>query len=82
MIKCTECSKEIVGKECAGCGKDTPHESVFCMHCGEKVEGDAGNILDENESDMDFKDRVLCFDGSCTGIIIDGKCCECGKRGK
>ena len=81
MIKCTECEKEIAGKECAGCGKDTPQESIFCMYCGEKVEGDSEDTFNEDDSDIDFKDRELCSDGTCTGIIIDGKCCECGKRG-
>jgi hypothetical protein len=45
-----------------------------------------GAYLDENEADMgnpedgnDFDDRVLCPDGICTGIIVDGKCTECGK---
>ena len=81
MVKCPDCSKEIIGKECASCGKDTPQESIFCMHCGEKAEGDSEDIFDEDDNDIDFKDRVLCPDGTCTGIIIDGKCCECGKRG-
>jgi hypothetical protein len=25
---------------------------------------------------------VLCPDGTCTGIIVDGKCTECGKPHK
>ncbi|MFC1494828.1 hypothetical protein ACFL6W_06085 [Thermodesulfobacteriota bacterium] len=79
MIKCPECSKEIVGKECPKCGEDTPQESIFCMCCGEKVEEDSEDTFNEDDSDIDFKDRVLCSDGACTGIIIDGKCCECGK---
>lgn len=82
MIKCPECSKEIIGKECTNCGKDTPQESVFCMHCGEKVEGDSKGIFNGDDNDFDFKNRVLCTDGACTGIIIDGKCCECGKKEK
>jgi len=31
------------------------------------------------EEVFDLDDRVLCPDGNCTGIIIDGKCTECGK---
>ena len=79
MIKCPECSKEIAGKECPGCGKDTPHESVFCMYCGEKFEKDPEESFYDDDSGFDLEDRVLCPDGSCTGIIIDGKCVECGK---
>lgn len=31
------------------------------------------------EEAFDMDDRVLCPDGTCTGIIVDGKCVECGK---
>ena len=34
---------------------------------------------DEIGGGNDFDDRILCSDGTCTGIIIDGKCSECGK---
>ncbi len=82
MIKCPECSKEIAGKECASCGKNTPNESVFCMYCGEKLEKDSEESFYDDDSGFDPEDRVLCPDGSCTGIIIDGKCVECGKSGE
>lgn len=81
MIKCPECGKEIAGKECTGCGKDILQESIFCMYCGEKVEKDAEDTFNnEDDSDFDFEDRILCSDGTCTGIIVDGICTECGKK--
>jgi hypothetical protein len=33
----------------------------------------------DDDSEFDLDDRVLCPDGSCTGIIIDGRCSECGR---
>ena len=35
--------------------------------------------VNEEEDGFDLDNRVLCPDGNCTGIIIDGKCIECGK---
>jgi hypothetical protein len=49
------------------------------MECGAslaEVSADLGN----DDSDFDFENRVLCPDGTCTGIIVDGKCTECGKQ--
>lgn len=31
------------------------------------------------QEDFDPENRILCPDGTCTGIIVDGKCTECGK---
>lgn len=47
-----------------------------CIHCGEKL---FKSVDDENGDEFDFENRVLCSDGTCTGIIVDGKCTECGK---
>jgi hypothetical protein len=33
----------------------------------------------DDDSELDLENRVLCPDGTCTGIIIDGKCTECGR---
>jgi len=54
-----------------------PEESRFCMGCGASMEGEPESGSDEESFDMD--DRVLCPDGTCTGILVDGKCIECGK---
>jgi hypothetical protein len=51
------------------------------MQCGAYLDvDDAGTS--ESEDGYDFDDRVLCPDGTCTGIIVDGKCSECGKPSK
>jgi hypothetical protein len=48
------------------------------MVCGASFKGATGAVSDAEEG-VDLDDRVLCPDGNCTGIIIDGKCSECGK---
>jgi len=48
------------------------------MECGINLEEVAEDPVEE-DSGFDLEDRVLCSDGACTGIIIDGKCSECGK---
>jgi predicted nucleic acid-binding Zn ribbon protein len=78
MMKCPYCEKEIPGKTCPDCGAAVPEESRFCMHCGSAFEQEQENASD-NEAAFDLDDRILCPDGTCTGIIIDGKCSECGK---
>ena len=77
-MECPHCQKNIPGIECPHCGVTVPQESRFCMNCGadltEEVEENIGD-----ESDFELEDRILCPDGTCTGIIVDGKCSECGK---
>ena len=77
-MECPHCHEEIRGKECPHCGESVPPESRFCMYCGEII---ALESREENgdEDGFDFDDRVLCPDGACTGIIIKGRCTECGK---
>jgi hypothetical protein len=48
------------------------------MVCGAAFKAETGGMSD-TEAGMDLEDRILCPDGNCTGIIIDGKCSECGK---
>ena len=77
-MRCPICKGEIPGLVCDRCGGESPEEAKYCMHCGEPlVEGavDSGDIEDE----FDIENRILCPDGSCTGIIVDGKCTECGR---
>jgi hypothetical protein len=47
------------------------------MKCGARIEEIQNRDADGGEFDWD--NRVLCSDGTCTGIIVDGKCTECGK---
>ena len=76
-MECPHCHEEIVGMACPDCGVNIPKDSRFCMACGTLItEADADQ---ENEHDeMDLDERILCSDGTCTGIIVDGKCSECG----
>ena len=48
------------------------------MACGSSLEETSSMEGDEEGFDLD--NRVLCPDGTCTGIIVDGRCTECGKR--
>ncbi len=79
IIKCPECDHEIKAIDCPDCGESTPEESVYCINCGKNLKGEPETLTDDEDDDLDFEDRVLCSDGACTGIIIDGKCSECGK---
>ena len=80
-MECPHCHKEIEGKRCAACGTEVPSHSRFCMQCGaplERQEPITASAADQDE-DLDLEDRILCPDGTCTGIIINGKCSECGR---
>ena len=48
------------------------------MNCGVNLEEEPEEQIGEDNG-FDLENRVLCSDGACTGIIIDGKCTECGK---
>ena len=77
-MECPHCNQEIPGKECPSCNQVVPEESKFCMACGASMAVSSESVsTDEDAYDMD--NRVLCPDGTCTGIIVDGKCIECGK---
>jgi uncharacterized membrane protein YvbJ len=83
-MKCPYCEKEIPGKTCPGCGTVTPGEARYCMECGSLLADYSEDYSEETDSGygeegLDLEDRVLCPDGTCTGIIVDGKCTECGK---
>ena len=77
-MECPHCHMEIAGSECPHCGKEVPSESRFCMYCGESLDLEFKEETGDSDG-YDFDNRVLCTDGACTGIIIDGRCTECGK---
>ena len=77
-MKCPHCDKEIPGSSCPQCGAKSPEGANYCMECGAAVDKHEEAVL-EDEGDFDFESRVLCSDGTCTGIIEGGKCTECGK---
>lgn len=85
MIKCPHCGKEIPGPACPHCGAMSPEGADYCMACGSSLleHADSDDQLNppiEEDDDLDLENRVLCPDGTCTGIIVDGKCTECGKE--
>jgi hypothetical protein len=53
------------------------------MECGTTLRQaeSENNPVEVDEEELDFENRILCPDGTCTGIIVDGKCTECGKEG-
>ena len=81
-MRCPHCDEEIQGPNCPQCGAMMPEGANYCMDCGspleEKTEEDF--VGDDDDNDPDFDNRILCPDGTCTGIIVDGKCVECGKK--
>ncbi len=80
-MRCPHCDEEITGPECPQCEAVTPEGAKYCMECGSLLEV-AADISEggDNDVDVDFENRVLCPDGTCTGIIVNGKCVECGKK--
>ncbi|MBW1800225.1 MAG: zinc-ribbon domain-containing protein [Deltaproteobacteria bacterium] len=78
-MECPHCHNEIASKECPQCGTSIPEESLYCMQCGAHLDEDEPFSEEIGEEDLDFEDRELCPDGTCTGIMINGKCSECGR---
>jgi hypothetical protein len=89
-MKCPHCDKEIGGATCPHCSRENPEEAKYCMYCGsvlglEKVPEEPAHVdqtvdQTDDDEDLDFDNRILCPDGACTGIIVDGRCTECGRR--
>jgi hypothetical protein len=79
MTTCPHCSQEIPGTVCPLCGETTPASGRFCMKCGSSLLEPGPAPLDEDD-ELDLENRVLCPDGTCTGIVVGGKCTVCGKR--
>ena len=80
VMECPHCHEEIPGKNCPHCESLVPLESVYCLKCGAQFnEGETEDSVGQ-EDEFDFESRVLCSDGTCTGIIVGGKCVECGKE--
>jgi hypothetical protein len=78
-VKCPHCDKEIPGTTCPQCESVNPEGAKFCMECGISLEDKGENTFEDDNIGFDLDDRILCPDGTCTGIIVDGRCTECGK---
>ena len=61
---------------CPKCNGEIPDISRYCLHCGGFL---SPPDKQEEETDIDWENRVLCSDGACIGTIRDGKCTVCGK---
>jgi len=77
-MDCPHCQEEIPGKICRECGRSVPLVGRFCMFCGAKFMETDDHPAEQSDP-FDIENRVLCPDGTCTGIIVDGRCTECGK---
>ena len=77
-MKCPHCEKDIPGSPCTGCGGLNPQEATYCMECGLLLKEEPEEAVEHDDA-LDLDNRVLCPDGTCTGIMVNGRCTECGK---
>jgi hypothetical protein len=77
-MECPHCHEALPSKNCRVCGKDIPEESLYCLYCGASLD-ETESSYDDDEGGLDLDNRILCPDGTCTGIIENGRCTECGK---
>ncbi len=68
---------------CHKCREDIPDISRYCLHCGTLLGSPAPSAVEDEGNDevVDWENRILCSDGTCTGTIEEGKCTVCGKPG-
>jgi hypothetical protein len=82
-MKCPHCEEELPGSPCTECGETVLEGANYCPECGsplrEELDRTNRDTVSDQDEEFDFESRELCPDGSCTGIIVDGKCSECGK---
>jgi hypothetical protein len=85
-MECPHCKEKLESITCPGCSKEVPDYSLYCLFCGMRLDGESVQQAPFEEDtpegygdDPDFENRILCPDGTCTGIIENGRCTECGK---
>jgi len=80
-MECPHCHEALPSKTCPHCNEEVPEESRYCMACGASLlEEEVSPGTDGDEDDvLDLENRILCPDGTCTGIIENGRCTECGR---
>jgi hypothetical protein len=79
-MECPHCGETLPSKTCPDCGEDVPENSLYCLACGVPLDEEDRPAVEDDESGLDFDNRVLCPDGACTGIMENGRCTECGRR--
>ena len=68
-------------RKCPACAEIIKLEAIKCRFCAERFDPqEVAGLVAERIARDDFANRVLCGDGTCTGIIgINGRCGVCGK---
>jgi hypothetical protein len=61
---------------CPKCTGTIPDVSRYCLHCGFFL---SPNEPHEENEQIDWENRILCSDGTCTGTVVEGRCTVCGK---
>ena len=79
-MECPHCGESLPSKTCPDCRENVPEDSRYCMMCGSPFEEEGQTFSEDDAEGLDLDNRVLCPDGTCTGIIENGRCTECGKR--
>ena len=79
--RCKECGLPY-GSEPSTAEAEPPFDEDGEYQAGEAFDEDTGNNtpMNKTELDIEWKNRRLCSDESCIGVIgPDGRCKECGK---
>ena len=81
MITCEACGHQVEGLTCPDCSAENPLDAKYCAYCGQPLTGQsAESPLSPGDDPYDLKNRILCSDDNCIGIINEkGVCTECGK---
>ena len=80
MVTCEACGHELESRTCKKCQGHNPKDARFCCYCGEPMPAPSIEGGEIGEDPYDVKNRILCSDENCIGIINEhGVCTECGR---